>query len=220
MPAAPRQSQPTPLPPTVQADAASRRRGRSGRVPDLSSQARRRQPAEVRRPDARRGPKEPRSAAAKLRRFRGQPSPALPRRRRSNNARSKEVKSRRSRSRSRSPGLPKELLAAAGPINFKDSHDKVRPALQAPSRRRSRTKTAARQGQEAAGGVAGRDKRHQQRATSADTQGPRSKEKPQPAVCCLPVEDDRPPAASSSGSSRSSKRQRGPPQPRKGKVPI
>jgi translation initiation factor IF-2 len=115
---------------------------------------------------------------------------------------------------------PPEVLRG-GPINVQNLHDKGAGAVEIPAGvdLEDDEGADARKGKAKPGGVAGRDKRHAQRNERARLRKDRAEVERPSSRMLLPVDEDRPQRVKQR-LRQAQQRQRGPTQPRKGKVPI
>ena len=114
---------------------------------------------------------------------------------------------------------PPEVLRG-GPVNLQNLRDKNAGAVEAPAAPDLDDEEGDQKGSKARPtGVAGRDKRHQQRNERARARKDRAEVERPSSRMLLPVDDDRP-QRMKQRLRQAQQRQRGPTQPRKGKVPI
>jgi translation initiation factor IF-2 len=115
---------------------------------------------------------------------------------------------------------PPEVLRG-GPVSVQNLHDKGAGAVEIPAGVDLEEDEGgdSRKGKAKPGGVAGRDKRHAQRNERARLRKDRADVERPSSRMLLPVDDDRPQRVKQR-LRQAQQRQRGPTQPRKGKVPI
>jgi translation initiation factor IF-2 len=189
-----RPPEPTGRPP----DLGSKAGAGTGRVPDLSQR-----PEGAPRPQRKREIRRP--AIARI----ASPPPLKPR----------PISEAKPQEQVQKPiARPPEVLRG-GPVILQNLRDKNAGAVEVPVAPDADDEEGDQKGKVRPTGVAGRDKRHQQRNERARLRKDRAEVERPSSRMLLPVDEDRP-QRMKQRLRQAQQRQRGPTQPRKGKVPI